>query len=92
MEFLQRKTWLVVCIFSGVICLSLCACADCYESPSGFDVGVSNAQLENPNADSISFIVDASVTSATIKWPLVNGAVGYVVTGEGPALCHRVRQ
>lgn len=80
LSFLRKRLGLLFALVGGILTCILCSCADGYDSPNGFDAGVSNSQLENPKADSISFIVDASVTRATIKWPLVKGALGYVVT------------
>ncbi len=68
----------------GLLCatglLLLGSCADGYESPDGFDVGVRNTQMVTPGADSISFVTDMAMTSATISWPLQLGAGGYEVT------------
>lgn len=58
--------------------LLLVSCAIGYDSPDGFDVGVSNTQLVTP--DSISFVVSTDGTKATVSWPLVMGAKGYEVS------------
>ena len=58
--------------------LLLQSCAIGYDSPDGFDVGVHDTQLANP--DSISFVVNSAGTKATVSWPLVLGAAGYEVT------------
>lgn len=77
MHYLRGKTvaLTLLCIM-GVV--SLCDCADGYESPDGFDAGVNNEKLVTP--DSLTFKVNADGTVATISWPLVVGAKGYKVT------------
>lgn len=54
------------------------SCAEGYQSPNGFDVGVNNQTLVTP--DSLNFKVSTDGTQATISWPLVMGAQGYEVT------------
>lgn len=56
------------------------SCAQGYDSPEGFDVGVNNQQVITPSADSVRFVVNTEGTNATISWPLVYGALGYEVT------------
>lgn len=58
----------------------LWGCAEGYDPPRGFDAGVRNTRLENPHPDSITFTVNAAGDEATIKWPLVRGAGGYIVS------------
>ena len=65
---------------SFVVALLLTGCADGYESPDGFDLGVYNTQMQTPIQDSISFKVSTDGASATISWPLVAGAGGHEVT------------
>lgn len=60
--------------------LLLASCAQGYESPNGFDVGVNNQQLKTPYADSIRFVVSSDGKTATITWPLIYGAKGYEAT------------
>lgn len=67
---------LLLCIFL------LAACAEGYESPKGFDMGVSGTQMVTPIGDSISFKVNTEGTVATVSWPLVPGAGGHEVTFE----------
>lgn len=65
------------------VCLAAMAftgCADGYDSPNGFDMGVYNTQMQTPVQDSVSFKVSADGASATISWPLVPGADGHEVT------------
>lgn len=62
--------------------LLLGSCAQGYDSPDGFDVGVNNQQVITPSADSVRFVVNTEGTNATISWPLVYGAKGYEVTFE----------
>lgn len=70
-------------VFFAVVCvLLLGSCAQGYDSPDGFDVGVNNQQLKTPAADSIRFVVNSDVTQGIISWPLVLGAKGYEVTFE----------
>lgn len=57
---------------------AMAGCADGYESPDGFDVGVSHQTLVTP--DSLVFSVSTDGTQATVSWPLVMGAKGYEVT------------
>ena len=64
-----------------VLCILLLAgCAEGYESPDGFDLGVTNTQMKTPIQDSISFIVSTDGQTATISWPTVAGADGHEVT------------
>lgn len=65
-----------VCAIAAMLTIS--SCAEGYESPDGFDAGVNNQTLATP--DSLSFAVSTDGTSATISWPLVVGAEGYLVT------------
>lgn len=60
------------------IVVTLGACADGYDSPNGFDVGVSNQELTTP--DSLTFTVNDDGTVGTITWPKVTGSAGYEVT------------
>ena len=60
----------------GVLICS--SCADGYDSPNGFDMGVTNTQMQSP--DYISFAVSADGKSAVISWDVVPGADGHVVT------------
>lgn len=60
--------------------LFLGSCAEGYESPDGFDLGVRNTQMKTPVQDSISFKVSTDGTTATISWPIVAGAAGHEVT------------
>ena len=55
-------------------------CAEGYDSPSDFDMGVRNSQMETPIQDSISFKVSADGKTATVSWPTVAGADGHEVT------------
>ena len=75
-SFLMKKKvsflWLLASAFLII------GCAEGYESPNGFDSGVHNQQLANP--DSASFVVSTDGTSAKISWPLVYGASNYEVT------------
>ncbi|MFT3753131.1 MAG: DUF4992 family lipoprotein [Paludibacter sp.] len=53
--------------FLVIACMLLLgSCAEGYESPNGFDVGVNNQQLKTPAADSIRFAVNSEGTQATI--------------------------
>ena len=64
-----------------VLCILLLAgCAEGYESPDGFDLGVTNTQMKTPIQDSISFIVSTDGKTATVSWPTVAGADGHEVT------------
>ena len=67
--------WLLLCIAGFMF---LASCADGYDSPKGFDMGVRNSQMVTP--DSIFFVVAADGKSATVSWPLVPGAEGHEVT------------
>jgi len=67
-------------LLSAVGFLLLTGCAEGYESPSGFDLGVTNTRMETPPQDSISFKVSSDGTTATVSWPLVAGADGHEVT------------
>ena len=60
--------------------LLLTCCAEGYESPNGFDLGVYNTQMETPIQDSISFKVSTDGKTATVSWPVVAGADGHEVT------------
>lgn len=61
---------------SGLFLLGSCAIG--YDSPNGFDVGVSNTQMVTP--DSFSYSIDKTGTTATVSWPLVLGAKYYEVS------------
>lgn len=60
--------------------LFLAGCADGYDAPNGFDLGVRNTQMETPIQDSISFKVATDGKTATVSWPTVAGADGHEVT------------
>ncbi len=76
---MQKKKFLISSMLIGVATLTLCgACAIGYDSPNGFDVGVSNTQLENPK--NISFGKSTDDTEVTISWELIMGAKGYEVS------------
>lgn len=64
---------------AGILVLAA-GCADGYDSPSGFDLGVYNTQMETPVQDSITFKVSTDGETATVSWPLVAGADGHEVT------------
>lgn len=74
-SFLHGKTYALL-LAAGTLLWGSCAIG--YDSPNGFDVGVSNQQMETP--DSLAFTVSVDGTSATISWPLVVGASGYEVS------------
>ncbi len=57
-----------------------CGCADGYESPDGFDLGVRNTQMKTPEQQDITFTVSTDGSTATLSWPLVAGAGGHEVT------------
>lgn len=63
--------------FAGGLLL-LASCAEGYDSPNGFDVGVNNQTLVTP--DSLTFKVSTDGKTATVSWPLVLGAEAYEVT------------
>ncbi len=69
-----QHLWLILILFTIV------GCADGYDSPNGFDVGVNNQQLLTPPSDSIRFEINPEGTEATISWPLIMGALGYEVS------------
>ena len=64
--------WLLACTFLMI------GCAEGYDSPKGFDSGVHNQQLVNP--EEASFVVSTDGTTAKISWPLIYGASNYEVT------------
>ncbi len=65
-------------LLSFALTLLLGSCAIGYDSPNGFDVGVHNTQMLNP--DSVNFAVSTDGTKATISWKLTMGAKGYEVS------------
>lgn len=75
MKKLTFKNWLM-----PISVLLLAGCAEGYESPTDFDLGVRNVKVETPSQDSILFKVSADGLTATISWPTVAGADGHVVT------------
>lgn len=78
-DFLRRrKTSLLM---AGAVLL-VSACADGYDAPNGFDMGVRNSKMQTPVKDSIQFKVSTDGTTATVSWPLVPGANGHEVTFE----------
>jgi len=72
-----QQGW-ILSVLAAVGVALLGSCASGYESPDGFDVGVSNQQLVTP--DSVSFSLNSAGDEMTISWPLVMGALGYEVT------------
>lgn len=66
--------WLLACTFLMI------GCAEGYDSPKGFDLGVFNTKMETPIQDSISFKVSTDGKTATVSWPTVAGADGHEVT------------
>lgn len=74
-HFLCRSAFVVSSLLAATMFVG---CAEGYDSPNGFDSGVTNQTLVTP--DSLSFAVSADGTTATISWPLVIGADGYLVT------------
>lgn len=75
MKKLTNALWLLC---AG--CWLLAGCADGYDSPTEFDLGVRNTKMVTPPEDSISFKVSADGQTATVSWPTVAGAGGAVVT------------
>ena len=76
-SFLMKKVsflWLLASAFLII------GCAEGYESPNGFDMGVKNTQMVTPIQDSISFKVSTDGKTATVSWPTVAGANGHEVT------------
>lgn len=77
-SFLMKKKvsflWLLASAFLVI------GCAEGYESPKDFDLGVRNTQVETPIQDSISFKVSTDGATATVSWPTVPGAGGHEVT------------
>lgn len=53
------------------------SCAIGYDSDLTFSPGVTNAQLESPQADEVTVTKDAKETQLTVTWPVVIGAGGY---------------
>ena len=75
MKKLTNALWLLC---AG--CWLLTGCADGYESPTQFDLGVRNTKMVTPQQDSVKFKVSADGLTATVSWPTVAGAGGAVVT------------
>lgn len=73
--FLRGKTYALL-LATGTLLWGSCAIG--YDSPNGFDVGVSDTQMETPTR--VTFAVSVDGTSARISWPLVVGAKGYEVS------------
>lgn len=53
------------------------SCTIGYDSDLTFSPGVTNTQLESPQADEITVTKDAKETQLTVTWPVVIGAGGY---------------
>lgn len=75
MKKLTNALWLLC---AG--CWLLTGCADGYESPTDFDLNVTNTKMEMLPQDSMKFVVSADGKTATVSWPTVAGAGGHVVT------------
>ena len=75
MKKLTNALWLLA---SG--CWLLAGCAEGYESPTDFDLNVTNTKMEMLPQDSMKFVVSADGKTATVSWPTVAGAGGHVVT------------
>lgn len=73
--FLRWKTYALL-LATGTLLWGSCAIG--YDSPNGFDVGVSDTQMETPTQ--VTFAVSVDGTTARIGWPLVVGAKGYEVS------------
>ena len=74
----MEKTKAMLVVFISLALLS--GCADGYDSPDGFDLGVRNTQMKTPEQKDITFTVSTDGTTATLSWPLVAGASGHEVT------------
>ncbi len=70
----QRVLW------ATFVCFLFMSCADGYESPDGFDLGVRNTQMKTPEQQNITFTVSTDGSTATLSWPLVVGASCHEVT------------
>jgi hypothetical protein len=66
--------------FMAISLVLLAGCAEGYESPTEFDLGVRNTQVKTPPHDSISFKLSTDGKTATVSWPTVAGANGHQVT------------
>ena len=75
-EQIKMKSACAMPVLVGLLFLT--GCADGYDAPDGFDMGVRNTTMESP--DDITFKVSTDGTSATVSWPLVPGADGHEVT------------
>lgn len=73
--FSRGKTYALL-LATGTLLWGSCAIG--YDSPNGFDVGVSDTQMETPKQ--ITFAISVDGTFAKIGWPLVVGAKGYEVS------------
>ena len=80
MKVTRTIKWVSSTAMTAVLGLWLAGCADGYESPDGFDLGVKNTQMQTPVQDSVKFKVSTDGASATISWPIVAGADGHEVT------------
>ena len=75
MKKLTNALWLLC---AG--CWLSTGCADGYESPTDFDLNVTNTKMEMLPQDSMKFVVSADGKTATVSWPTVAGAGGHVIT------------
>ncbi len=76
-DFLRKKMYGLL-VTASVFLLSSCAIG--YDSPNGFDTGVRNTQMTPPEAETVILETSMDGATATISWPLQNGAGGYEVT------------
>ena len=82
MKKLQFMAWPKLCsmLLLGAAALFTVSCAkDGYDDDEKWETSVRNTQLVSPAADAIEIIPSADGMSMTIKWPVVQGAGGYLV-------------
>lgn len=73
-SFLRGRTYSLM--FLAIMFLSV-SCIDGYEEDKAWASGVTNASLESPVAESVTFAPNADGSKLRITWPVVQGAGGY---------------
>jgi len=69
---------IIVGLCIGTLSVMCASCTDGFDEQPAFSSGVTGTMLTSPSADSITCVIAATGESATITWPVVMGASGYI--------------